>query len=94
MDPVTDGPTYEERYNAARSELEAIFSRYPDVFELRLDMPVIGDYVLVAAADDIADGGLGCIQVMYPIHQWRYRSLGLLDWAKDTIRHGGRDSDP
>jgi hypothetical protein len=81
---MSDG-LYEERYDQARDELEAVLGRFPDIFGRDLDMPTVGDYLMIVASDDVADGSGGVLQVIYPKHQWRYRTIGLMEWAKHII---------
>lgn len=82
---TAEGLTYEQRYEECRHKIEAVIGEYPDVFGPEIEMPVVSNWVMVAAADDVGDAGNGAFQIMYPRGQWYYATLGLFEWAKTVI---------
>ncbi len=74
-----------------REELEALLTKYVGDFVDDVEMPVIQEFVLIVAIDDVADirAGGHCVQTRKGTHT--YRTKGMLLHALDMIRESGEE---
>lgn len=77
----------DERRAEMRAKIEALFAEFIDVVAPNVEMPVIGDWVLVVTHDSIADATLGRVAYLKRANQWSHQTVGLLTMACDDFRH-------
>lgn len=78
----------EEENVRPRDQIAEILNQNsPDGME---GMPVLAEWILVACYDDASDPRAGTVITMVPANQWRHRSAGLLELAREGL---GSDTD-
>jgi hypothetical protein len=69
-------------------ELGALLQKHIAEFvDDTLDVPVVADFVVAVAVEDMADGDKGGTYVTGPKGAARYRTLGLLHQALHTVEY-------
>lgn len=80
-----------ERRKEFVTRINALLAEYADMADAEL--PVVGDWVLVVSVDDAVDPSKGADLFFHAPHQWRHRSIGLLEITKHAVMAGDRWSD-
>lgn len=72
----------DEESDSVRDQIADILSQNPPESE---GMPVLIEWILVAAFDDASDARGGTIVTLAPDNQWRHRTAGLLELAREAL---------
>ena len=73
----------DEDTDSVRDQIGNILSLNPP--DAADEMPVLIEWVLVAAYDDASDARGGTVISLAPANQWRHRIAGLLELARESL---------
>lgn len=76
----------EDRRAELNTRIGELLAEYVNAMSPDSELPVLTDWVVVAAVDDAANPSNGSVRLFHPPHQWRHRSAGLLQAAVDDQR--------
>lgn len=77
----------DERRASLEKSLVAVIEAHADALGgERIEMPVIADWVLVVAVDDVSDAAKGNVARLTKAHQFSHRTVGLLELAAESLK--------
>lgn len=66
-------------------EIAAAIQAVVDASTDLIEMPIASEWVLLVAVDSVADRAQGCVRMLTPPWQFKHRTIGLLQAAKDEL---------